>query len=53
MMEVNIMNSEQTATHAARSSSLETENIFNLLSLTADPGVVSSLLTWSHNFFAI
>ena len=31
-------------------SPLETEIIFNLLSLTVDPGVVRSLLTWSHTF---
>ena len=32
-------------------SALETKIIFNLLNLTADPGVVSSLLPWSHTFY--
>ena len=31
-------------------SPLDTKSIFNLLSLTADSGVVSSLLTLSHTF---
>ena len=31
-------------------STLETEIIFNLLSLNADPGAVSSILALSHTF---